>query len=186
MHFVIWGHPNPSTGLETPTTFFLSVDCRQINGPELAAMGLVFRGSGSEMYVFRLRGDQHYAISYLDESSKDWGSLLPWTPDSAILPGEVNRLAVIGEGAHFLFFINEHYVAELEDRRLPSGAAGLVIELFHPGDEAQFEFDNLELRQPIVPAIQAVDQGPYKPTGQNIQSPLVDSVDDPDSHQGDN
>jgi curved DNA-binding protein CbpA len=149
MHFVVWGHPQRNSIWETPATFFLSVDCRKISGPELAVMGLVFRGSGSEMYVFRLRGDQHFAISYLDESSKDWISLLPWTRNSSVHPGEVNRLAVIGEDAHFLFFINGHYVGELDDRRLASGTAGLAIELFHSGDQAQFEFDNLELQIPL-------------------------------------
>jgi len=154
-HFVVWGHPNQLNGWETSEAFYLSVDYRQITGPETAVAGLVFRSSGSEMNVFRVRGDQSYAISHLQEGAKGWDELVPWTHTTAICPGEVNRLVVMGDGAHFIFLINGYFVGEFEDQRLSSGIAGLAIELFEPGDLAIFEFDNLELRHPMAADVQA-------------------------------
>jgi hypothetical protein len=64
---------------------------------------------------------------------------------SDILPGEVNQLAVRGEGALFEFFINDEFVAEVEDSEFRSGIVGLVIGLPDAGDTAVFEFDNFEM-----------------------------------------
>jgi hypothetical protein len=153
-HFVVWGHPNQLNGWETPEAFYLSVDYRQITGPETAVAGLVFRGSGSEMNVFRVRGDQRYSISYWQGGAKGWDVLVPWTRTTAICPGEVNRLVVMGDGARYIFLINGQFVGELEDKRHSSGFAGLAIELFEPGDLAIFEFDNLELRHPLAADVQ--------------------------------
>ena len=52
------------------------------------------------------------------------------------------------EGTHFIFFINDQFVAELDDPRLSAGTAGLAIELANAGDEAVVEFDNFQLRAP--------------------------------------
>ena len=60
----------------------------------------------------------------------------------------MNRLAVVAEGAHFVLFVNDQYVAEVDDDRLSSGMVGVAVDLFDPGDEAVFEFDNFELRVP--------------------------------------
>jgi hypothetical protein len=64
------------------------------------------------------------------------------TLTSAIHPGEVNQLAVRGEGSHFEFFINGEFVGEADDSEFSSGIAGLVLGFLNVGDKGVFEFDN--------------------------------------------
>ena len=44
--------------------------------------------------------------------------------------------------------INGEQVAETDDARLDQGAVGLIASLAFGGDEAEFTFDNFELRTP--------------------------------------
>ncbi len=67
---------------------------------------------------------------------------------SAIRPGQVNHLTVVAQGAHLSFFVNGQLVAQHDDSGLKSGSVGPVVELFHSGDHAVFEFDNFEVRAP--------------------------------------
>jgi hypothetical protein len=87
--------------------------------------------------------EQYFTFELLDQD--EWTTLIDWTKTSAIHPGEVNQLAVRGEGAHFEFFINDEFVGEADDSEFSSGTAGLVIGLPEAGDKAVFEFDNFEI-----------------------------------------
>jgi hypothetical protein len=84
----------------------------------------------------------------------------------------MNKIAVIGEGSHFLFFINNRYVGEVEDQQLTYGAVGITISLFHADDHAIFEFDNFELRQPM--AASATQSQPTATT--NTHDPVMEHL----------
>ena len=98
------------------------------------------------MYYFAIREYRWYSFSVLDNN--EWTTLIDWTENSAIRHGEVNRLTVLAEGSHFVFFINDQYVGEADDSRLSRGRAGVAIELYNAGDKATFEFDNFKLLAP--------------------------------------
>jgi hypothetical protein len=126
--------------------FYLAVDCQQISGAEDAACGVILRKLDDDhYYYFSVSTDQY--VSMLAWQESEWISLLS-QKSQAIQPWKVNRMIVIAQGSHFLFFVNGQYVAELVDEKIASGKVGLMIDLNYPDDTAVFEFDNFELRVP--------------------------------------
>jgi len=126
--------------------FYLAVDCQQISGAEDAACGVLLRKLDDEhYYYFSIGTDQSVRMSAWLES--EWTSLLN-EKNQAIQPWKVNRMIVIAQGSHFLFFVNGQYVAELDDANIARGKVGLMIGLNHADDTAAFELDNFELRVP--------------------------------------
>ncbi len=139
-HYRQW----PRTG--SVSDLSLSVDIRQVSGPDGADYGLVFRDTDDGFYAFSISNTGYFSVQLF--SNGVWTPLIDWTTTSTIRPGDVNRLAVVAEGAHLVFFVNDQYVAEVDDDHLSSGMVGVAVDLFDPGDEAVFEFDNFELRAP--------------------------------------
>jgi hypothetical protein len=129
------------------TDFYLSVDIQQVEGPDTADYGVIFReDDNSNFYYFGISDNGQYVLYLFFE---EWDTLINWTETDLIKPGEINRLTVIGEGSHFTFFINDYYLMELTtDDTIPSGSTALVIEMADENDHAIFEFDNFELRAP--------------------------------------
>jgi len=139
--FVWWGTPD----MNDVSDFYLVTDARQISGPDDGEYGLIFRQSGdSDYYVFEINNQGRFAV-YLHQSN-NWEALMSWNDSPAILPGETNRLAVLAQGSQFLFYINDRFVANLDDASLENGTAGLLIGLANPKDKGMWEFDNFELR----------------------------------------
>jgi hypothetical protein len=124
--------------------FYLIVDAKRVSGAKSSLYGLLFRRlDRNNFYLFQINDEQYFTFELLDQD--EWTTLIDWTKTSAIHPGEVNQLAVRGEGVHFEFFINDEFVGEADDSEFSSGTAGLVIGLPEAGDEAVFEFDNFEI-----------------------------------------
>jgi hypothetical protein len=127
--------------------FYLSVKARQLDNPEVGEYGLVFRQADEESYyLFEISEYGNYALFI--HTIDGWETLLDWTQHSAISIGNTNRLAILGSGSDFIFFVNEIAVAEYSDDRLPTGEVGLLIGLSNDGDQATWEFDDFELRVP--------------------------------------
>ena len=125
--------------------FYLSVDVKLINGsPDTTKYGLIFRGSGYSFYIFRLVSGTSFRVRVFDGDNRV--ELIDPTPHSAIQLRAVNNLAVIGNGSHFIFFINDQFVGETYDSRFPSGNVGLANTIQNAGDEILLEIDNFELR----------------------------------------
>jgi hypothetical protein len=128
------------------TDFYLSVDIQQMEGPDTADYGVIFReDDNSNFYYFGISDNGQYVLYLFFE---EWDTLINWTETDLIKPGEINRLTVVGEVSHFTFFINDHYLTEITDSTIPSGSTALVIEMADENDRAIFEFDNFELRAP--------------------------------------
>ena len=124
--------------------FHLIVDAKRVSGTQSSLYGLLFRRlDRNNFYLFQINDDRYFAFELLDQD--EWTTLIGWTKTSAIHPGEVNQLAVRGEGSHFEFFINDEFVGEGDDSEFSSGTVGLVIGFPNAGDKAVFEFDNFEL-----------------------------------------
>lgn len=128
------------------TDFYLSVDVRQVEGPDTADYGILFReDENSNFYYFAVSEQGEYALYIFLE---EWDTLIEWTETNLIIPGESNRITIIGEGSRFTFFINDQYLTEFIDDQIPEGLTALAVELSGEGDQAVFEFDNFELRKP--------------------------------------
>ena len=134
-------------GMDPLSDFYVSVDIQRTSGFGDAQYGVIFRNSDelTTYYYLEVSERQEFAV-YLYEDG--WATLFPATFSSAILPGQVNHLEVVGQGSQFLFFINGEYVGEVHDTNLSSGEVGLAVGLANGGDEATFVFDNFVVRAP--------------------------------------
>lgn len=131
---------------ELLTDFYLSVDARQVEGADTADYGVIFReDDNSNFYYFGISDQGAYVLYMYYE---EWVTMIDWTDTDLIKPGDVNRIAVLGEGSHFTFFINDRYLIDITDETIPSGNTALAVELAEENDRAVFEFDNFELRAP--------------------------------------
>lgn len=139
---ILWSLPN----IDPVSDFSLTVETKKISGYKDNSYGVTVRFVDEENTYIFLMGGQYFTFQLL--SNGEWTSLIDWTETPAIRPGEENQLTIIGEGAHFLLFINDQQVGEVKESRLKSGQVGLAIGLNAAGDEAVFEFDNFELRAP--------------------------------------
>lgn len=137
------------------TDFFAAVTVRQSAGPDSADYGLAFRvvssGGIDSFHAFTISNTQQYSWQVLNDGQ--WTTLIPWTTHEAIIPGGANRIAVLAEGEHFSFFVNDQLIDEGEDATHVQGRAGLVVDLFDPGVPGEFVFDDFEVRQPWTAAV---------------------------------
>jgi serine/threonine protein kinase len=130
----------------TPMTdFYLTVEARRVSGLLDASYGVVFRHDAGSYYLFSIRDDGFFNFNLWHNFT--WNAIIDWTGTVAINPGEVNQLAVLTEGTHFTFSINETTVAEAEDNQLAAGEMGLSVLFITPGN-AVFTFDDFEVYTP--------------------------------------
>lgn len=128
------------------TDFHLSADLKLTRGTYKPVYGLVFRdNSNGDLYKFGVYGEGFVVDMYYNQA---WTSLIEYTKTSAISPQESNRLSIIAEGSHFIFFINDQYVAEMTDDHIKDGVVGFGVDVPLGGLQNSFEFDNFELRAP--------------------------------------
>ena len=126
--------------------FYLSVEVRQVSGPDTADYGVLFREDEQGNFYYFGMNNQGRFILY--EYKGEWSTLLDITVTDLVQPGEVNRITVIAEGAQFTFFVNDQYLATFTDEHIAKGGVALAVEMAQEGDQAVFEFDNFELRTP--------------------------------------
>lgn len=141
--FVWWAYPD----IIDVSNFYLTVNVKQVSGPEDGEYGVIFRLTGdTDFYLFEI--DQLGQFGVFIRLEDAWVTLQDWRESDAIHLGDVNRLTVIAVGSQFSFYINDQPVAELFDERLVNGKTGTIIGLSNADDEAVWEFDNFELRSP--------------------------------------
>jgi hypothetical protein len=129
--------------------FYAAVDVQQLEGSAACGYGLLLRDNSAGLYQFGLANhDQQFSVFAWNEVQGASRPLIGPAESEAIQPGEVNQLAVIAEGAHYRFFINDQPVGEMTDDEWTAGHVTLFTQLCQPGDAAVFEFDNMELRVP--------------------------------------
>lgn len=131
-------------GHELPAKFYLAVDVQR-KGSSTASPCLVFRtdqGRGS-YYMFSIN-DASQMFSVYAYSASAWKTILPATNSTAILTGQVNRLAVLADGSRYILFINGQYAGVFLNGDLKTGGAGLGVSL-EAGQSADIEFDNFDL-----------------------------------------
>ena len=118
-----------------------------VEGPPVAEMGLMFwHTEENTYYVFEIDNQNDFAVFYYDSS--EWTTIYEWTESDTIVPGGMNRLAVVAEGDHLLFYINDQNVAEVFNAAATTGNAGLIVGLDEADQTGIWEFYNFELRAP--------------------------------------
>lgn len=128
--------------------FELSADMQMVETSETAEGGLILRGTENNYYAFLISTDRYYWFGLLYNG--EWQAITDWTFTDAIVSDRANHLAVTGEGSQFKFFINDAFLGEVENSQFKIGQTGVIVEA-NQGVSATIEFDNFELRAPLVP-----------------------------------
>ncbi len=128
--------------------FYLEADMQRIRGTSDSSYGVIFRlqeNGGFRYYRFMVTDTGGYEVALFDRG--DTTTLIPRRPVAHLEPGGINRIAVIGDGSQFTFYVNDHYVDTLTDHTLSQGQVGIIIGLI-AYDEAVFETSSFTLRTP--------------------------------------
>lgn len=125
--------------------FYATIECK-VTGETSAEYGLIFRKSGAQNYYFFEVSDSGEYALFL-RYNNEWVTIIDWTKSSTIKKSETNRITVIGEGSHFIFLINDSFVADAIDERVKAGSIFMAISLSE-NENAIFIFDNFEIRAP--------------------------------------
>lgn len=122
----------------------VSVTARSSLLPGGWSVGVALRCTAAgDCYVFMVTGEGFFSFSR--RAGGEWADLQGPTYSSLIKTGlEPNRLSVIADGAHFACFVNGKQVAELEDRTISSGRAGVFASATHEG-VFEMEFDSVSV-----------------------------------------
>jgi len=128
--------------------FDLAIDLFSVAGsPGADEAGLVFREmDGIGQYVFLINDvDQRFYVA-LYGFDGGWTTLIPETSSTYIKPGDTNRLRVFAQESHFTFYINDHFVGEVDDNTFSEGYIGVGANQHYNGVWNTYNFYNLELR----------------------------------------
>ncbi|MBN2736977.1 MAG: tetratricopeptide repeat protein [Spirochaetales bacterium] len=113
-----------------------------------SAMGFVFKYSNDEnFYYFLISNKGFFRFDVVFN-----GNPMPrigWTESIQITP-EKNSLRVICRDTHFSFYINDEWVAEIEDDVLTSGQIGFAAQNFDEKDSAVFYLESFFLESRFI------------------------------------
>jgi hypothetical protein len=141
-------HSRGPVGAKNYSDFLVDVNIEQTDPSSGGTQGVAFRiNEDNEYYMFMI--DSHGGEYWLDMRNKaDWKVLIDPTKSSHIRSTGPNKVTVLAQGPHFVFFINGQFVAEITDRTLPNGWVYLAVNQ-GANTSNTYEFDNFELRAPI-------------------------------------
>ena len=133
------------------SNFFMTMEVEAPNSLVNSDHGIIFRqDSDSNFYYFGITSEPGYFVSI--NHKEQWKMLIPYAKSPAIRSKGPNRLAILAQGTHFIFLINDQFVAELTNSQIETGKIALAIELYDANDQGNYQFDNIELRVPAPPA----------------------------------
>ena len=161
------------------TNFYLTMEASRTsgNGDSGFEYGLMIRVEDKDnYYAYLIYDDDCWRFYRIYDGEYSFLEGDCW---AGIQDGAVNRLAIIAEGSHFIFFINDQYVGEADDDLVSGERVGIRVILHQAGDEAVFEFDNFELRSLDATIGEVTPTAPVPPEATSIQgttTPPCDSL----------
>ncbi|MBK8903149.1 MAG: hypothetical protein IPM53_18325 [Anaerolineaceae bacterium] len=124
----------------------IEVTSSQLSAHENNAYGVMCRADTSnngDGYYFLISGDGYYTIS--KGAGDDVSQLVEWTASSAINEGQdSNTIRAVCIGNYLAMYVNDKFLAEIEDSDYASGYAGFAATAFEGGD-TDISFDNLTI-----------------------------------------
>lgn len=108
-----------------------------------AAAGLIFRFVNDEnFYYFLISNRGLFRFDALFNGHPL--HLIEWTPIPSI-EDEKLSLKIIAHGSHFAFFLDDEWLAEIEDEKLASGRIGIAAQNYAEKEKACFFYYSLQL-----------------------------------------
>jgi chromosome partitioning protein len=130
---------------------------RKVGGPPGGGYGIIVRDMGvgqrdgvnqeGRFYVLEAGDKGDYGI--WRREGGNWIDIVPWTPTSAVRPGEAtNELTAVAIGEQLRLLINGTEVASIRDANLREGGVGLFVG----GDGNQVAVDHFAVQAPSTNA----------------------------------
>jgi hypothetical protein len=123
----------------------VEIEAYRTSGPIDNQYGVIvrYRDNGN-FYLFSVSSDGLYSVQML--RNDQWIDLQPWTISEAVRQESgVNVLRVECQGSLMRFFINDQYVAEVEDSTFASGSMALLAGSFAEGGVV-VHFDSIRVQ----------------------------------------
>ena len=137
----IWGLND-----DTHDNVVIQVTSTQTSSYDNNAYGVMCRSDESnngDGYYFLISGDGYYTISKGEGDSVN--QLVEWTSSSAINKGQdSNTIRAVCINNYLALYVNDKFLAEIEDANYTSGFAGFAATAFEGGD-VDVSFDNLTI-----------------------------------------
>lgn len=128
--------------------FVMTVEAEKLSGSPYTAYGFYFRQvDGNNFYNFHVRPDSQDFSFTIAKNGTYGGGIAP-TYSPAIHSSGVNRITIVATGSHFVFYINNQYVAAYDDGAFSIGIVGLELGVNQAASNISVTFDNFELRGP--------------------------------------
>ena len=127
-----------------PKRFYLSLEIDQANRLQ-NDQGIVFHYQDPDNYYLFSLCTEAGTVGTFRKVDDVWYTMQSCRQQAAIYKDQANTLAVIGDDNHYLFFINDQFIADLWDDHFLQGEVGVYIEM-NPDEQNSFYFDNLEVR----------------------------------------
>ncbi len=126
---------------------FVRVAGRLVAGPFDANYGVIYDETSRSSHYFAVSDNGYFCLTVLDLNRLVWTPLIDWTPSTFVRPGEVNRLAVMVTGTHYVLYINDWQVAVGNDQSLGLGRSGVAANV-QDYEDGVFEFTDFEVDAP--------------------------------------
>jgi hypothetical protein len=142
-----------ASNIQTPGRFYFAVDARRTSIQTGCTMSLYWSTTNGD-YLFQVYDStkEYFVETYDRELPEDnrWKRVIPTTTSNAIRPQEMNKLAVINDGTHLWFYINEQFINRAETEYQSNGGdLGFYVSVCQENAQVTFQFDNMELRRPL-------------------------------------
>lgn len=114
-----WDYPG---SVPTVSDFVASVEIKHMTGNLEEEFGLILRASDEAYYLLEIIESGH--VFFQLHTNDNYQTLFEDTT-SAIKIGEPNLISVKASGSHFVFYVNNEFVGEVEDDHLKRGYVGI-------------------------------------------------------------
>jgi hypothetical protein len=114
-----------------------------VSGPPRHRVGVTFHSTTDSRYYLSLRNDHYYELRYSAPQFED--AVLGVTSTDVIRPNDWNKLTVLTRGNRLYFYVNDRYMAQVQDDHATRGQIGIVYGV-DDAEPAVFEFRKLEVR----------------------------------------
>jgi tetratricopeptide (TPR) repeat protein len=123
--------------------FMLEAETSFADGDPYSALGFVFRYMNDQNFYYFLVSNKGY-FRFDVVFNNNPMTRIDWTQSSLISP-ETNALRIIAHGSHFSFYIDDDWVAEVEDETLSEGQIGFAGQNYGDGYRSLFFLSSIEI-----------------------------------------
>jgi len=108
-----------------------------------SAVGFVFRYIDNEnFYTFLIAKNGTFRFDVLFNGNPT--HLIEWT-SSPFIQRDRNELMIVARGSHFSFYVDNEWIAELQDDTLNMGKFGFAAQNYNQNAKALFKINNLDI-----------------------------------------